>query len=194
MGINTDFIGCVDVAPALNDAEQQYLTAFATSRRFARRGGSYNVPFNPAAERDDDHDYDTDTYNTVAPGQPSLWCGWVPAWDGNYISYDGREKFYGATRWLQYLIDHFLAPDAYAGRSEQPWFDDFTFDHVLDGAVAAFPHDTGELYLIRVEKNVVRQELVRGGYGPTVDPPSLPYQEQEARWRAERTRPRRAAG
>ena len=106
MGYTTDFIGHIDIHPRLTIAEQQYLLAFAASRRFNRAGGPYEVPGNPAADHDE-RPADLDMYNTPAPGQPSLWCGWQPCWDGCCLSFDGREKFYGATEWLGYLIDHF---------------------------------------------------------------------------------------
>ena len=170
MGVTTDFIGHVDVQPPLNDAEQGYLAAFAASRRCSRPGGPYEVPLNPAAAHDDT---DIDCCNSVASGQPSLWCGWVPSWDGGSIAHDGQEKFYGAAEWLAYLIDHFLAPRGYAAESGLEWFSEFTFDHVVNGIIAASQHDTGELYLIRVDDNVVQRETLVGtslGFGETVGP------------------------
>ena len=50
MGTTTDFIGHINIDPPLNDAEQNYLMAFAASRRYARPGGQYDVPGNPAAD------------------------------------------------------------------------------------------------------------------------------------------------
>ena len=47
MGYTTDFIGHVDIAPALNEAEIDYLEAFCASRRWERPGGPYEVPGNP---------------------------------------------------------------------------------------------------------------------------------------------------
>lgn len=130
-------------------------------------------------------------HNTVAPGQPSLWCGWQPCWDGCCLAHDGIEKFYGATGWLCYLIDHFLAPHAHAQSSSGlGWFTDFTFDHVLDGIVAGCRRDTRELYLIRVEQNVVSEQSRLGpdselrGAGP------LPYELAIDATAARRRRPR----
>ena len=136
MGYTTDFIGHIDIHPPLNQAEQMYLHAFAQSRRYARPGGAYDVPRNPAADGQRPV-HDVDAYNTVAPGQPSLWCQWVPCWDGCCLSHDGIEKFYAATDWMSYLIDHFLAPTALARNSGLEWFTEFTFDHRLDGVIAA---------------------------------------------------------
>lgn len=191
MGYTTDFLGQVDIAPPLNDAEQMYLSAFAQSRRWARPGGPYEVPRNPAADRDRDVP-DLGAFNTPAAGQPSLWCQWVPCWDGCCLSYDGAEKFYGATEWMSYLIDHFLAPDAFAQNSDFRCFNAFTFDHRLDGIIAANQRDTRRLYLIHVEDNAVREEtLVHETYAS--DFGLLPYEEASDENRRARTRrlPRR---
>ncbi len=72
MGYTTDFVGHIECDPPLNAAEQMYLLAFASSRRFDRPGGPYEVPGNPAAERDEES-ADPTLVNAIAPGQPSLW-------------------------------------------------------------------------------------------------------------------------
>lgn len=189
MGYTTDFLGHIEIAPALNTAEQQYLTAFGQSRRWQRSGGPYAVPANPAAEFAHEPD-DTDAYNTPAAGQPSLWCGWQPCFEGCCLSHDGSEKFYAASLWLAYLIEHFLAPDAVAESAASPWLREFTFDHVLNGIIAACRRDTRELYLIHVEDNLVLEEPL---WSPSTDIgpfPPLPYEEalDEARG-ARRRRP-----
>jgi hypothetical protein len=162
MGYTTDFIGHVNITPPLSTGEQLYLSAFASSRRYDRGGGPYEVSPNPAAERSADVD-DVDAYNRVGRRQPSFWCGWTPCLDGCCLSHDGVEKFYGATAWMTYLIDHFLAPGAHAQESGLAWFHEFTFDHTLDGVIAGCRQDTRELYLIRVERNLVREEVLVPG-------------------------------
>jgi hypothetical protein len=64
VGYSTDFIGHVDMTPVLNEQERAYLAAFSDSRRWARPGGPYEVPGNPAAEYDDP---------TLGPPQPMSW-------------------------------------------------------------------------------------------------------------------------
>jgi hypothetical protein len=116
--IRPDFLGHIEIEPPLNTAELHYLVALSASRRYDRPGGPYEVPGNPSAEHDEcSAEIDIDTYNAVAPGQPSLWCDWRPCWDGSCLSFDGAEKFYRATQWLTYLIDHFLAPGARAANT-----------------------------------------------------------------------------
>ena len=194
MGYTTDFIGQVDIFPPLNDAEQMYLRAFAESRRWERPGGPYEVPRNPAADRDRDV-RDIDAFNTAAPGQPSLWCQWVPCWEGTCLSYDGLEKFYAATEWMAYLIEHFLAPRALAQESGLEWFTEFTFDHHLDGIIAACRRDTQRLYLIHVEDNAVFEETLVPSDLQATDFGALPYEEAiDEKRRARRRRLRRRAG
>lgn len=190
MGYTTDFIGHIEIDPPLNTAEQHYLLAFSASRRYDRADGAYAVPGNPSAEYDKPT-ADIDTYDTLAPGQPSLWCGWQPSGDGGCLSFDGIEKFYGATQWLAYLIDHFLAPQALAANAGLPCFDDFTFDHVLNGLIAACRRDTRELYLIRVANNVVHERTLHQPETGFIDADPLPYEITIDESRARR-RPRRA--
>jgi hypothetical protein len=191
MGYTTDFIGHIEVCPPLNIAEQHYLQAFSASRRYDRTGGPYEVPGNPSAEYDESP-ADLERYNAVAHEQPSLWCGWRPCWDGCCIAFDGSEKFYRATQWLTYWIDHFLAPQARAADSGLACFDEFTFDHVLDGIIAACRRDTRELYLIDVERNDVRQRTLHAPDAGFTDADPLPYEIEIDGSRLRRRRPRRA--
>lgn len=126
-------LGHVDITPALNEAEVSYLDAFRRSRRFHRPGGPYEVPANPYA--DDEPGGALEAYNRPAPGQPQLWCQWQLCWSGCCLAFDGSEKFYEPVRWMRYLIDHFLRPGAQATGSGLDCFEDFTFDHQLEGLV-----------------------------------------------------------
>ncbi|MDT4923371.1 MAG: hypothetical protein QOG01_1084 [Pseudonocardiales bacterium] len=181
VGYTTDMIGHIDVHPPLNQPEQLYLSAFRKSRRCRRPGGPYDAPYNPAADRVE-LSAETDDYNAVAVGQPSLWCGWTPCWDGCCLAHDGQEKFYSSTGWMAYLIDHFLAPGAHARRSGLDWFEDFTFDHTLNGIVACCRRDTRELYLIRVEQNAVREEVLWPADPRAADYGVLPYEAAFDQW------------
>lgn len=143
MGYTTSFEGQVSVEPPLNPSEIAYLDKFADSRRHQRPEGPYSV-----------HDYgwgevDSNAYNRPPEGQPSLWCNWESTDDGTGIRWNGAEKFYDATKWMQYLIDHFLKPGAHA--QGQPGFEKFTFDHTVTGLIKAQgdePGDTWELVVV----------------------------------------------
>ena len=182
MGYTTDFVGHIDITPPLNEQEAAYLAAFGASRRFEREGGPYAVPGNPYAE--ERGDVAADRYNTPPPGQPGLWCRWVPCWEGCCLALDGGEKIYDPTRWLRYLIDHFLKPGAVAATSGHPQLDALTFDHRLDGMVVGCRRDNKELYAIEVRDNVVTERVLREADPRYLDWPPLPYEEQNDRDRA----------
>ena len=54
-------------------------------------------------------------------GQPGLWNQWNPNEDGTEIIWDGSEKFYNYTEWLEYLINTFLAPWGYKVNGQVEW-------------------------------------------------------------------------
>ncbi len=192
MGYTTDFIGHIDIEPALNQDEVEYLMAFSQSRRFDRPDGPYAVPGNPIAALETEHEtVDVDTYNRVAPGQPQLWCQWVPCLDGCCLSFDGNEKFYQPVAWMRYLIQHFLKPGAAASRSGLPAFEHFTFDHRLDGMIVGCRRDTKKLYAINVTRNRVTEKTLRPGLTEYFGRPPLAYEEALDRWETSSRRRRR---
>jgi hypothetical protein len=107
-------------------------------------------------------------------------------------SFDGSEKSYGATQWLAYLIDHFLAPRARAANTGLACFEDFAFDHVLDDIIAACRRDTRELYLIQVAHNILREKTLHAPDARFIDADRLPYEIATDDLRTRRRRPRRA--
>lgn len=166
MGYRVSTVGHIDVKPALNDEEYEYLTAFAESRRWSRSQGPLWVPSSPFSfgEDEDEVAATTDEVNQPPGGQPGLWCPWIPGCRGSCLQIrdDGTDgKNYGIVPWLQYLIDTFLRPDAAAkGKAE---FETFTFDHVVSGVIAAHRSDNGELWLVRAKDNQVRHDTLRPG-------------------------------
>jgi len=156
MGIHTDYLGHVLIRPELSPAETAYLTAFNQSRRWDRPGGPYEVPANPGAEERPAR-ADQDAYNRPPPGQPQLWCPWVPCLEGHCLGWDRAEKPYAGTDWLRYLIDTFLRPGAAARTDRSGRFDGFTFDHHLDGALVGSVSESGALFLLRIDDGDVSE-------------------------------------
>lgn len=153
----TEVLGEVEIRPALNRTEVDYLSAFARTRRWFRPQGPYVVLAPDAVEPYDD----LAAINRPWPGEPSLACDWVPSADGRQLRFNGRESFCRPADWLRYLIGTFVGPDATARGSGAAVFGTFTFDHVLNGVFAVRRRDTGRLWLIQVADNVVtEQELV----------------------------------
>jgi hypothetical protein len=191
MGYTTDFVGHIDIDPALNQDEIEYLTAFAASRRFDRPEGPYAVPGNPYVDDRAEADAAGDRYNRPAPGQPQLWCQWVPCWSGCCLSTDGNEKFYEPVAWLRYLVNHFLKPGAQASRSGAPQFEHFTFDHALSGMVVGCRRDSKELFAITASGSRVSTKVLRRGEPEHWGMLPLPY-EEKLDWWSERSRRRRS--
>lgn len=151
MGYTTAFEGQVAIEPPLNAAEVAYLRDFAESRRHHRPEGPYSTR---------DYlfgDLDSKDLNRPHDEQPSLWCNWEPTDDGTGIRWNGAEKFYDATKWMQYLIDHFLKPEGAA--KGQPGFEKFTFNHVVSGVIQAQGDDPDDQWELLVLDN----EAVGGG-------------------------------
>jgi hypothetical protein len=146
MGYTTEFSGEFNVSPPLNRAEIAYLTKFADTRRMDRRAGPYFV-----GENEDD----VINSNMPPKGQPGLWCQWIPNDTGDKIRWDTGEKFYHADRWIIYILDHFLRPEAEASKTDDPQFADFTFDHVVNGTVEAQGERAHDRWRIVVSDNVV---------------------------------------
>ncbi len=75
----------------------------------------------------------------VEKGQPGLWCQWEISEDGTELSWDGGEKFYNYTAWLEYLIEKFF----------KPW------GRVLCGEIYWYGEDRDDMGIIKVRGNEV---------------------------------------
>lgn len=153
MGYDTEFFGEVAVSPPLNQAECAYLQKFAQARRMDRERGPYFV--DGSGSFGEGPDPDIRDSNQPPEGQPGVWCQWIPNEDGSALEWDEDEKFYEADSWMAYLIDHFLRPGAEASKTDDPQFVEFTFDHVLDGEIEAQGEEPSDMWLLRIENNVV---------------------------------------
>lgn len=145
MGYTTDFEGRFKLNRKLKKKDQDFLTKFAETRRMARNvgpefgvEGEFYVDGKGFAGQDSDETIVD--YNRPPRTQPGLWCQWVPSEDGQFIQWDGSEKFYNYVEWLKYLIDKILAPRGYK----------------LNGVVGWQGEDRGDIGKIEVVDNVVR--------------------------------------
>lgn len=149
MGYTTTFDGKVAIDPPLNQEEIQFLTDFSESRRMDRKEGPYEL-----------ENENVLNHNKPPEGQPSLWCDWVPTPDGEAIVWDGREKFYDPIEWMQYLIDHFLKPNAIA-KDALPFLQ---ANHTLNGEIFAQGESHGDIWKLVVTDNVVEYKSARFVY------------------------------
>ena len=165
MGYTTYFSGQVTIDPPLNPTEIKYLQKFAETRRMDRENGPYFV--GGTGDFGQGRDEDIRNHNRPPEGQPGLWCQWVPAnivlddddetpISADALEWDGGEKFYEATEWTQYLIDHFIGHDPLA-KLNQPEHFEFLQGHTVNGVITADGEEPGDHWKIVVENNNVRE-------------------------------------
>lgn len=143
MGYTTDFNGRFQLSRILTHVEWNYINDFSETRRMKRnveqlmetyegRGG---FPFEDnTIDRAPEEIYGVDgayyigedacivDYNQPPQGQPGLWCQWVVTNDRSEIEWDGSEKFYNYTEWIEYIIEHFLKPWGVEVNGEVKWY------------------------------------------------------------------------
>lgn len=150
MGYTTDFSGQIVVEPTLSPEEIEYLTKFNRTRRMDRENGPYYVE--NAGWAGQDREDDIRDYNRPPQGQPGLWCQWIPTENGRAIEWDQGEKFYYATEWMEYLIEHFIGSDPLARSYDRT---KFFVPHVLNGIIEAHGEDHDDHWRLHVEDNTV---------------------------------------
>ena len=148
MGYTTEFKGQIKIEPSLNAQEIDFLRKFSGTRRMNRKNGPYFV--NGTEFAGQGRDTDIIDYNEPPEGQPSLWCQWVPTKDGQYIEWDGGEKFYHADDWMEYIIQHFIGAKPLA-KEHLP----FLQGHSCNGKIKAQGEDMDDRWLLNVEDNKV---------------------------------------
>lgn len=154
MGYTTYFDGHVTLDPPLTPEQRDYINKFSNSRRMDRENGPYFVDGEGYCGQDHGPDEVYD-HNVPHPSQPGLWCQWVVSDDGSTLEWDGGEKFYCATEWMEYLIQHFLGSNPEANGSE--YVPDFGTGRVCNGFITAQGEDSMDLWAIEVKDNIVRE-------------------------------------
>lgn len=179
MGYSFVFEGAVSVHPPLNMSEVRYLRRFSESRRMERNSGPYMCDSHPdAADSPDVRDANQPPFD-----QPSLWCQWEPTEDGREIRWNGNEKFTAAEKWMLYISQAFLAPGArlsgelsepVADRYYAPEFEDFSFNHSLDGLIEVTGEDgfTAQIEVSAGSVTVIDQDGNRQSVIDTARPQS----------------------
>ncbi len=149
MGYNTDFEGRVIISPPLSAAEVAYLKNFSRTRHVKRTQSPYYVDPSYSCEPD------VIDFNQPHDDKPnSFHCDWAPWEDGTALEWNGNEKFYEATAWMIYLIEHFLRPDCHAA-GHVPGM---VGGHICNGLIAAQGEDPADRWNLIVENNQVRVE------------------------------------
>jgi len=158
MGYTTEFKGKIEIAPALPAELVKYINQFGDTRRMKRNSELLKKKFN--GEFGFNGGYGTDgeyfvggggfagqaqdetiqEYNYPPSTQPGLWCQWVVSDDGNFIEWDGSEKFYESAEWMKYIINNFIKDG-----------------HVCNGKIEAQGEDPSDRWKLIVENNVVKK-------------------------------------
>jgi hypothetical protein len=155
MGYCTTFDGKIEINPPLNDREIQYLQQFSETRHYQKKSGSYTIHLNDGFLNIDFKKSDSDLidFNKLDIDSPSLYCCWEPSEDGQYLQWNGQEKFYASKEWLEYLIQHFLDKNAIAKKDQENF--SFLQSHLLNGIIEAQGEEELDHYYLVVENNNV---------------------------------------
>jgi hypothetical protein len=160
MTYDTQYDGTLLIEPPLHAGEVRALTAFFTSRRIQTTGGPLDC-----RTLDMGHP-DVLEYNLPPEGQPSLHCNLEISEDGTVLAWSGNPDTGPALhRWIAYVIDHLLKPDAEFDFRERNvsiemtddnllW--DFSFDHYVNGEITGRGM-VGDTWKIVVEDNEVSE-------------------------------------
>ena len=85
-------------------------------------------------------------YNQAPLTQPGLWCQWILSEDGTKLEWDGNEKFYNYSEWLNYLNDKFLAPNGITLEGEIEWQGEEEDDQgAIIATIAEVKNEPGEV-------------------------------------------------
>jgi len=158
MGYTTNFEGNLVLSPKLSDAQAAFINKLADTRRMKRSfmrlvgvpdpireavglppgdEGEFFVG-EPGDFGQGDH-FKSVLDNNRPPGtQPGLWCQWIIDDDGDLV-WNGGEKFYKYTEWLEYLIEKLFKPWGIKANGQFIWQGE----------------ETGDVGTIVVEDNVV---------------------------------------
>ncbi len=161
MGFSTQYLGYLTITPSLNPAEVEWLSGFADWGALSD-GDPFHLPMNPRAAL-------AAAFADGGGTMPSLHevprgvHDWRVSTDGERISWRRMEKSNDAVGTLRFLVGHYLGPEALARNHGGRDFAEFTFDHRLDGVLAAERDDTDELLLITVVDSDVRTRVLVPG-------------------------------
>lgn len=161
MGYTTYFDGSVTIEPPLNEDEISFLSDLSSTRRMNRTRGPLFVK--GSGDYGQGSDDDIIDYNAPHLDQPGLWCHWIPNVDGaradSELTWDGGEKFYEADKWMQYIVQRLLAPEArdYINThiNEDERLQNFTCNHMVNGTIFADGEEGDDFWALEVENNKV---------------------------------------
>lgn len=76
---------------------------------------------------------------------PGFYCQWTPDDEGEYLQWDGGEKFYNYVEWLEYLIENYF----------KPW------NKKLNGSVEWHGEENSDIGIIKIKNNVINAKKAK---------------------------------
>jgi hypothetical protein len=132
MGYTTDFTGSFKIDRPVDDETAKLMKGIASTRRMKRNLEGYGVEgefyWNDDGNYGQKRTDDIVDYNEPPKTQPGLWCQWLLQDDNQTIEWDGGEKFYRYTEWIQYLIESILKPRGYSVSGDVEWMGEYGDD------------------------------------------------------------------
>ena len=127
MGYTTDFDGEVKTDRPVDDKTYELINGLNRTRRMKRKiegygvEGEFYVDPDPLSCGQDFENPNVIDSNNPPSTQPGLWLQWKMMDDRQTIEWDGGEKFYAYTDWMEYIIDKILAPAGYKVNGTIAW-------------------------------------------------------------------------
>jgi hypothetical protein len=145
MGYTTEFRGGFTIKGDITQEQIDYINKFSETRRMKRDNaklmelfkGEHGLPGADKTNADavygiqgeyfvgglgfagQQNDASVINGNSPSTTQPGLWCQWVIA--DNRLEWNGAEKFYDYTEWLEYLVENFFKPWGLEMSGEVEW-------------------------------------------------------------------------
>ena len=187
MGYTTYFEGELEIKGRMSREFVEYINRFSNTRRMKRDidkiklvypnwkelcfNGELGVEGEYLAiiseQFGQEEEASIENFNYPPSTQPGLWCQWVVTEDGEYLEWDGGEKFYNYVEWLEYLIENFFRPMDYVLNGDITWqgedYDDFGTIHVVNNVVDV-QNGIRISSMEDVETEAMIAELERRGY------------------------------
>ena len=160
MGYTTDFGGRFTLTPALTPAQGNYLEEFSNVghmkqdvKKLEKEEDDLREAVGLPIGREGEFSL-IDTVgildsNKPPACQPGLWCQWIPTYDGEFLEWDGGEKFYSYCEWLRYLMDNIFKVWGVTVSGEVEYngesYDDEGVIRVIDGVIqrVEYEHSDG---------------------------------------------------
>lgn len=140
MGYTTEFTGCLKANKEIPKELKEYVNQFSYHRHMKRNAdgcralikAGFGICYNDNVGTDGEYYLNMDNafgqckditiidYNHPGGDCPGLWCNWIIN-DNDELVWSGAEKFYDYTKWLDYLIKHFFAPNGIVWNGTFDW-------------------------------------------------------------------------